>query len=82
MDENQSVPYIEPIFRFCCKRLSNRHDAEDLASEVICCILEGMQKHKIDSLDAWLCKIAHNRYASICFKSTDMLLMNLSAVEF
>ncbi len=63
MDENKIIPYIEPIFRFCCKRLSNRYDAEDLASEIICHILDGMNKYHIESLDAWVWRIAHNRYA-------------------
>ena len=63
MDENKIIPYIEPIFRFCCKRLSNRHDAEDLAGEIICYILDGMNKYKIESLDAWVWRIAYNRYA-------------------
>ena len=59
MDENKIIPYIEPIFRFCYKRLSNRYDAEDLASEIICHILEGMNKYQIESLDAWVWRIAH-----------------------
>lgn len=63
MDENKIIPYIEPIFRFCCKRLSNRYDAEELASEIICHILDGMNKYQIESLDAWVWRIAHNRYA-------------------
>ena len=62
MDENEIIPYIEPIFRFCCKRLSNRYDAEDLASEIICHILDGINKYQIKSLDAWVWQIAHNRY--------------------
>lgn len=63
MDENKVIPYIEPIFRFCCKRLSNRYDAEDLASEIICHILDGMNKYQIASFEAWVWRIAHNRYA-------------------
>ena len=63
LDENKIIPYIEPIFRFGYKRLSNRYDAEDLASEIICHILEGMNKYQIESLDAWVWRIAHNRYA-------------------
>ncbi len=63
LDENKIIPYIEPVFRFCCKRLSNRCDAEDLASEIICHILDGMNKYQIESLDAWVWRIAHNRYA-------------------
>ncbi len=63
MSENNIIPYIEPIFRFCCKRLKNRYDAEDLASDIMCHVLEGMKKYKIKSLDAWVWRIAHNRYA-------------------
>ena len=63
MDENKIIQYIEPIFRFCCKRLSNHYDAEDLASEIICHILDGMNKYHIESLEAWVWRIAHNRYA-------------------
>ena len=63
LDKNKITPYIEPIFRFCYKRLSNRYDAEDLASEIICHILDGMNKYQIESLDAWVWRIAHNRYA-------------------
>ena len=65
MDENKIIPYIEPIFRFCYKRLSNRCDAEDLASEIICHILEGMNKYQIESLNSWVWRIAHNRYARL-----------------
>lgn len=63
MDVSEIIPYVEPIFRFCCKRLGNRYDAEDLASEIICHILEGVSKYEISSLDAWVWRIAHNRYA-------------------
>lgn len=63
LDGNKIIPYIEPIFRFCCKRLNNRYDAEDLSSEIICHILNGMKKYKIESFDAWVWRIAHNRYA-------------------
>ena len=63
MDENKIIPYIEPIFRFCYKRLNNRYDAEDLSSEILCYILDGMKKYKVKSLDAWVWRIAHNRYA-------------------
>lgn len=63
LDGNKIIPYIEPIFRFCYKRLSDRCDAEDLAGEIICYILDGMSKYHIESLDAWVWRIAHNRYA-------------------
>ncbi|MCM1538714.1 MAG: sigma-70 family RNA polymerase sigma factor [bacterium] len=63
VDENVIISYIEPIYRFCCKRLNSRADAEDLASEILCHILAGMKKYKIESFDAWVWRVAHNRYA-------------------
>ncbi len=63
MDEDKIIPYIEPIYLFCRKRLSDNYDAEDLASEIICHVLEGMKKYKIESLDGWVWRVAHNRYA-------------------
>lgn len=64
MDKNEILKYVEPILRFCKKRLSNSHDAEDLASEIILHILSGMKKYEIKSLDAWVWRVAHNRYAN------------------
>ena len=63
LDPNKIIPYVEQIFRFCRKRLANPYDAEDLASEIICHVLDGMEKYDIESLDAWVFRIAHNRYA-------------------
>ncbi len=55
--------FIEPIFGFCIKRLLNRHDAEDLAGEIMLHVLDGLKKYEINSLEAWVWRIAHNRYA-------------------
>lgn len=90
MDENKIIPYIEPIFRFCRKRLSDRHDAEDLSSEIICYILDGMKKYKIESFDAWVWRIAHNRYArfihmrnmSRVILSEDETLFNVAGFDY
>ncbi len=57
------IPYIDPIFRFCYHRLSSRYDAEDLASEILCHVLDGLGKYRVESLDAWVWRIARNRYA-------------------
>ena len=65
MNENDVIPYIEPIFRFCRTRLSDIHDAEDLAGDIIVSVLEGMKKYEISSLDAWVWRVAHNRYARL-----------------
>lgn len=83
MDENSILPYIEPIFRFCCKRLANRYDAEDLSSDIICHILDGMKKYRIESLDAWVWRIAHNRYARfIDAQSRNRMLLTEDASLF
>lgn len=63
MDGADIIPYIDPIFRFCYHRLNSRYDAEDLASEILCHLLEGLKKYEIKSLDSWVWRIAHNRYA-------------------
>lgn len=90
MDGNDIIPYIEPIFRFCCKRLRNRCDAEDLSSEIICHILDGLGRYNIDSLDAWVWRIAHNRYARFVrehlthptFLTDDESLFHLPALDY
>ena len=64
MDQNEILKFVEPILCYCKRRLSNSHDAEDLASEIILHVLSGMQKYKIESLDAWVWRVAHNRYAN------------------
>jgi RNA polymerase sigma factor (sigma-70 family) len=61
--EDKVDKYIEPVFHFCVKRLNNRQDAEDLASEIMVHILNGIKKYRIDSLEKWVWRIAHNRYA-------------------
>lgn len=35
LDQDKIIPYVEPIFRFCCNRLKNRCDAEDLSGEIL-----------------------------------------------
>jgi len=64
--EDEIVQYIEPIFRFCLKRVNNRADAEDLTGEIILHVLDGVRKYSIESFDAWVWRVAHNRYARYC----------------
>lgn len=63
MDEKEILPFVEPIYHFCLSRCSNRCDAEDLSSEILCHILIGMKKYRIRTPEAWVWQIAHNRYA-------------------
>lgn len=63
MSKDAIIPFIEPIYRFCHRRLGNWHDAEDLAGEILLHVLDGMGKYRIESLESWVWRIAHNRYA-------------------
>lgn len=57
------LQFVEPIFRFCLKRLSSRTDAEDLSQEIILCVLQGIKRGHIDNLNGYIWQVAHNRYA-------------------
>jgi len=57
------LKYVEPIFRFCLKRLASRQEAEELSQEILTHVLSGINKYEIDNLEAWVWQIAHNRYA-------------------
>ena len=61
--ENAILDYVEPLYRFCLKRLSSRQDAEDLTQEILICILEGMKHQKITNYKSYVWQVAHNRYA-------------------
>ena len=39
------------------------YDAEDLAGEILLHVLDGIRKYRIDSLEHWIWRVAHNRYA-------------------
>lgn len=65
-DQNIILHYVEPIFHFCLKRVNNRADAEDLAGEIMLHVLDGIRRYDITSIDAWVWRIAHNRYAQFC----------------
>lgn len=75
LDQDKIIPYVEPIFRFCRSRLHNREDAEDLAGEILCHVLDGMQKYEIEVLDAWIWRIAHNRYARFVEKQNKVRMV-------
>lgn len=64
MPEAQDIhPFIEPIYRFCASRICNPYDAEDLSGEILLHVLDGLRKYRIDSLEHWIWRVAHNRYA-------------------
>ena len=54
--------YADRIFTYCVKRTNNLDDAQDLSQEIICEVLRAVEHTKINNLDAWIWKVAHNRY--------------------
>ena len=63
MDQNEILKYVEPVLNFCRRRLNSIYDAEDLASDILLHVLTGIRKYEIDSPDAWVWRVARNRYA-------------------
>ncbi len=61
--EDMLVPFVEPVLRFCLSRVSHRADAEDLAGEIMLHALVGLRKYEVTNVEAWVWRIAHNRYA-------------------
>ena len=54
--------YADRIFAYCVKRTNNFDDAQDLSQEIICEVLRAIEHTEINNLDAWIWKVAHNRY--------------------
>jgi len=70
------LQYVEPIYRFCRKRLSSEADAEDLSQEILLCILQGMKHSNISNMNGYVWRIAHNRYArKIRCKNDDPIIL-------
>ena len=65
-EEHEILRFVEPVFQFCVRRVGSRADAEDLASEILLHVLDGLRKYEIGALEAWVWRIAHNRYARFC----------------
>ena len=63
MQKEELLRFVEPVYRFCRNRLSRREDAEDLAHDILLAAMEGIGKYEISSPDAWIWRVAHNRYA-------------------
>jgi RNA polymerase sigma factor, sigma-70 family len=61
--DDEILRYVEPVYRFCLKRVSSHADAEDLAQEILLCILQGRRRAAIANLDGYVWRVAHNRYA-------------------
>lgn len=54
---------VGPIYGYCLKRLKNTFDAQDLAQEILLEIFAALPRSDVRDPDAWVWRIAHNRYA-------------------
>ena len=54
--------YVNAIFAYCLKRLSNVEDAQDLAQEILCEAIASMRYQPVENFESWLWTIAHNRF--------------------
>ena len=68
MDNSILISYTEKIFGFCFKRLGSIDEAEELSQDFFVELLSGLRKYEIKNLNAWVWKIARNRYADAFFK--------------
>ena len=61
--DTEILRFVEPVYRFCLKRLSSHTDAEDLSQEILLCVLQGVKSADIRNMNGYVWRIAHNRYA-------------------
>jgi RNA polymerase sigma-70 factor (ECF subfamily) len=52
--------YIDPVYRYCFRRLGTREDAEDATSQIFTQALAGLPRLGSQPFRAWLFAIAHN----------------------
>ncbi len=52
--------YLEPVYRYCYRRLGSQHAAEDATGEVFYRALAALPGYQDGSFRAWLFSIAHN----------------------
>lgn len=52
--------YVDPVYRYCHRRLGNREAAEDATSAVFLKALDALSTCRDDAFRSWLFSIAHN----------------------
>jgi len=60
--------YIEAVFGYCIKKSNNIEDAKDLSQEILFEVIKLQCNTPVRNMDAWVWKIAHNRYARFAGK--------------
>jgi RNA polymerase sigma-70 factor (ECF subfamily) len=57
--------YVDPIYRYCLRRIGDRDDAEDATSKVFFQALSALPRYESRSFRSWLFTIAHNVVADL-----------------
>jgi RNA polymerase sigma-70 factor (ECF subfamily) len=57
--------YLDPVYRYCYRRLGTREAAEDATSVVFAKALAALPEYRAGSFPAWLFAIAHNAVADV-----------------
>lgn len=63
VDKEIILAYTDKIFGFCLRRLGSPDAAEELAQDIFAELLSGFGKYEINHLNAWIWRVARNRYA-------------------
>ncbi|MBE6713899.1 MAG: sigma-70 family RNA polymerase sigma factor [Ruminococcaceae bacterium] len=59
-----SENYMEKLFYFCLRKVSDSYEAEDLCSDIMLCVVSALGEGTIpENFSAWVWRIAKNRYA-------------------
>lgn len=58
--EELYVRYVDPVYRYCYRRLGDREQAEDATSQVFVKAFSAVANHRSGAFRSWLFTIAHN----------------------
>jgi RNA polymerase sigma-70 factor (ECF subfamily) len=58
--ETLYLHYLDPVYRYCYRRLGNREQAEDATSQVFIKAFAAIATHRSGAFRSWLFTIAHN----------------------
>ena len=74
--------YVRPVYGYCLRRLNNVFDAQDLAQEILFEIFRSLPDTDVRNPEAWVWRIAHNRYARFLNgRRRDLVSMNDLQIE-
>src|SRR4051794_20155636 len=68
--------YVTRVYRYCYRRLENRHDAEDATSAIFTRALDRLDDYRGGSFAAWLFAIARSSLADQHRRSANLLQLD------